>query len=81
MINNSISIEYKTTVFNFTESEMARQKFESQATEKLLAVKSILPRMSRKYWKCDPDQHVEGETFVRLTHLLQVIYYLLYRRP
>ena len=51
---------------------MARQKFESQATEKLLAVKSILPRMSRKYWKCDPDQHVEGETFVRLTHLLQV---------
>ena len=53
---------------------MARQKFESQATEKLLAVKSILPRMSRKYWKCDPDQHVEGETFVRLTHLLQVRY-------
>ena len=52
---------------------MARQKFESQATEKLLAVKSILPRMSRKYWKCDPDQHAEGETFVRLTHLLQVI--------
>ena len=51
---------------------MARQKFESQATEKLLAVKSILPRMSRKYWKCDPDQHAEGETFVRLTHLLQV---------
>ena len=51
---------------------MAKNNFESQAIEKLLAVKSVLPKMSRKYWKCDPDEHVEGETFIRMTNLLQV---------
>lgn len=62
---------------NFTlEAELSRQKFETQATEKLLAVKQILPKMSQEFWKCDPDQHIEGETFVRLTNLLQVGFYL-----
>ena len=51
---------------------MAKNNFESQAIEKLLAVKSVLPKMSRKYWKCDPDEHIEGETFIRMTNLLQV---------
>ena len=60
---------------NFTlETELAKQKFESQATEKLQALQEILPFMSRSYWKCDPDQHEEGETFVRVTKLLQVNY-------
>ena len=58
--------------FSSLESELARQTFESQATEKLMAVKAILPKMSRNFWRCDPDEHVEGQTFVRMTNLLQV---------
>ena len=27
--------------------------------------------MSQIYWKCDPDEHVEGQTYVRVTNLLQ----------
>jgi hypothetical protein len=50
---------------------MARKSFESQATEKLLAVKAILPHMSRNYWICDPKVHKDGQTFVRITNLLQ----------
>ena len=58
---------------NFTlESELARRSFESQATDKLLAVKGVLPNMSRDFWRCDPKQQVEGATYVRVTELLQV---------
>ena len=58
---------------NFTlESELARRSFESQATDKLLAVKGILPNMSRDFWRCDPKTNVEGATYVRVTELLQV---------
>jgi len=57
---------------NFTmETELARRKFETQANEKLIALKAILPKMSKIYWKCDPDEHVEGQTYVRVTNLLQ----------
>lgn len=58
---------------NFTvESDLARKSFESQATEKLLAVKKILPELSREYWKCDPlTRQIEDETYVRMTNLLQ----------
>ena len=58
---------------NFTlESEMAKQNFESQAVEKLMAVKSILPNMDRMLWKCDPNVQNERLTFEKLT-MLQVI--------
>ena len=60
---------------------MAKNNFESQAIEKLLAVKSVLPKMSRKYWKCDPDEHVEGETFIRMTNLLQVSQFFEAKKP
>ena len=57
---------------NFTlESEMARKNFEAQATEKLLAVKSILPHMDKKLWKCDPTVQNEHLTYEKLT-MLQV---------
>ena len=57
---------------NFTlESEMAKQNFESQAVEKLMAVKSILPNMDRMLWKCDPNVPNERLTFEKLT-MLQV---------
>ena len=63
---------------NFTtESELAKSRFESQAVEKLIAVKAILPHMSRSFWKCDPDQPIEGETYVKITNLLQVRFQLI----
>ncbi len=38
---------------NFTlESELARRSFETQATDKLVAVKGVLPRMDRNFWRC-----------------------------
>jgi len=56
---------------NFTlESEMAKRNFQTQAAEKLLAVKSILPHMDQRYWKCDPPQANVGLTYQQL-HLLQ----------
>jgi hypothetical protein len=58
---------------NFTlESELARRTFESQAMDKLLSMKKVLPKMSRDFWRCDADIQVEGDTYVRLTNLLQV---------
>ena len=57
---------------NFTlESEMARRNFEAQATEKLLAVKSILPHMDQMLWRCDPNVQNEHLTYEKLT-MLQV---------
>ena len=50
---------------------MARRNFEAQATEKLLAVKSILPHMDKKLWKCDPTVQNEHLTYEKLT-MLQV---------
>ena len=59
---------------NFTlESDLARKNFESQATAKLLAVKGVLPNMSRVYWRCDPDNYQENVNYVRVTELLQGI--------
>ena len=58
---------------NFTlESDLARKSFELQATEKLLAVKGILPNMARDYWRCDAKRQIEGKTYIRMTQLLQV---------
>jgi len=58
---------------NFTlESELARRSFEGQATDKLWAVKNVLPKMSQDYWRCDAERQREGQTYVRITNLLQV---------
>lgn len=57
---------------NFTfESELAKENFEERAAEKLMAVKAILPHMSRNYWRCDPMQPIENDTYIRITNLLQ----------
>eukprot|EP00095_Tigriopus_kingsejongensis_P006035 maker-scaffold889_size84747-snap-gene-0.24 protein:Tk06035 transcript:maker-scaffold889_size84747-snap-gene-0.24-mRNA-1 annotation:"hypothetical protein L798_01615" len=57
---------------NFTiESERVRKSFETQATNKVKAVQTILGGMNRTYWRCDPSTHREDQTFVRMTELLQ----------
>ena len=35
-------------------------------------IKSVLPGMSRDYWRCDPTTHREGDTYLQITKLLQV---------
>jgi hypothetical protein len=58
---------------NFTlESDLARTTFETRVMQKLLEVKEILPQMSKEFRRCDPRNHVEGKTFIRMTNLLQV---------
>ena len=57
---------------NFTvESELARQTFKQQASEKLLAVKNVLGHMDTMYWRCDPQNWSAGTNYIQLTKLLQ----------
>ena len=58
---------------NFTiESDLARQTFKKRTTEKLVAVKNILPHMSTTYWRCDSKIQNLGVTYLKLDQLLQV---------
>jgi hypothetical protein len=58
---------------NFTlESELAERNFENNTRDKVTSVKKILSKMSHNFWKCDPQEHVEGRTYVKLTNFLQV---------
>merc|ERR1719167_1850656 len=57
---------------NFTaEAEAAKQNFEDEATEKLMAVKTVLPQLERLYRRCDPVKHVEGQTFLKVKGFMQ----------
>jgi len=57
---------------NFTvEANIAKEKFELQATEKMNSIKAVLPEMSQEYRRCDPPHHKEGETYLQITKLLQ----------
>ena len=39
-----------------------------------LTLLEILPKMDKKYWRCDPSTPAEGTTYAQLTKLLQVIF-------
>merc|ERR1719495_1849225 len=57
---------------NFTaEAEAAKKNFEDEATEKLMAVKTVLPQLERLYRRCDPVKHVEGQTFLQVKGFMQ----------
>jgi hypothetical protein len=59
---------------NFTrEAEVAKNKFEKDATEKLRSVKEVLPHLSRELIKCDPLEHKEGVTFLQVKKFMQVM--------
>jgi hypothetical protein len=53
------------------EADLAKRKFEEQATEKMESIKLVLPNMSKQYRKCDPAEQKEGETYFQVTKLLQ----------
>ena len=57
---------------NFTlESELMQERYKERTQEKVLAVKEVMSDADRDMWRCDPRQHVEGETYVEVTQLLQ----------
>ena len=60
---------------NYTaEAEQAKRRFAVESQEKMKDMTSVLDQMSVEYRKCEPDQHVAGETYLEVTKLLQVVW-------
>lgn len=58
---------------NFTvESRLMRERYLERMVEQANSLKDALKLADSAYWRCDPKHHVEGETYVQLTRLLQV---------
>ncbi len=53
---------------------MARANFEHRMIRKAQAASSVLSHLPTWIWKCDPppSKHVENETYIQFTELLQV---------
>uniref|UniRef100_A0A1B6KBP6 Uncharacterized protein n=1 Tax=Graphocephala atropunctata TaxID=36148 RepID=A0A1B6KBP6_9HEMI len=57
---------------NFTlESQLMRERYLDRMAEQAVSLKEALNKADAAYWRCDPKHHVEGETYVQLTRLLQ----------
>lgn len=59
---------------NFTqELLLMRQNHRKRQDAALEILRQLMGKTGRRYWRCDPakDRHVEGETFARVTRLLQ----------
>ena len=57
---------------NFTlEAQLALSKYEERYKQKNDVIIDVLMNADRSLYKCDPKQHVEGVTYVKLTKLLQ----------
>jgi len=54
-----------------TEAEATKKNFADEAKEKLVSVKQVLPSLSRVFRRCDPESHVEEETFLQVKGFLQ----------
>lgn len=48
-----------------------RKNFERRATKSQELMQKVLERSDRMLWRCDPNTHKEGETFLQVTRLLQ----------
>lgn len=58
---------------NFTvESERLKTSYLQRMSQQALAIKSVMRDSKNDLWACDPKQHVDGETFVKITKFLQV---------
>uniref|UniRef100_A0A1B6C7S2 Uncharacterized protein n=1 Tax=Clastoptera arizonana TaxID=38151 RepID=A0A1B6C7S2_9HEMI len=53
------------------ESKLMRERYMERMTNQVKSIKEALKLADQSYWKCDPKKHVEGETYVQLTRLLQ----------
>ncbi|XP_059609555.1 uncharacterized protein LOC132256957 isoform X2 [Phlebotomus argentipes] len=57
---------------NYTqEPQLMRQRFENRTEKTQELVQRVLERADREVWRCDPDVHIEGETYEQFTRLLQ----------
>ncbi|XP_031632297.1 uncharacterized protein LOC116346405 isoform X1 [Contarinia nasturtii] len=57
---------------NFTkESHLMRQRFEDRVQKTQSLMRKVMERADRSVWRCDPRHHIEGETFITVTRLLQ----------
>ncbi|GAB0095757.1 uncharacterized protein DMENIID0001_111780 [Sergentomyia squamirostris] len=57
---------------NYThEAELMRQRFQNRTEKTQELVKRVMERADLEVWRCDPDVHVEGETYEQFTRLLQ----------
>jgi hypothetical protein len=57
---------------NYTqESLLMRKNFERRATRSQELMQKAMEISERDLWRCDPNTHVEGETYLQVTRLLQ----------
>nr|XP_053657234.1 uncharacterized protein LOC128706306 [Cherax quadricarinatus] len=57
---------------NFTaEHEVSEQLYLQYSDDILREAKRVIADESRGFYRCDPSEHIEGETYVQLTELLQ----------
>lgn len=60
------------SVGNFSrEAELMRQRFEARTLKTQQMLRRVMERADNSVWRCDPEAHVEGLTFERVTRLLQ----------
>lgn len=57
---------------NFSkESHLMRMRFEERVEKTQLVMRKVMERADRSVWRCDPRHHIEGETYITVTRLLQ----------
>lgn len=57
---------------NFSkESHLMRKRFEERVEKTQLVMRKVMERADRSVWRCDPRHHIEGETYITVTRLLQ----------
>lgn len=48
-----------------------RKRFEERVEKTQLVMRKVMERADRSVWRCDPRHHIEGETYITVTRLLQ----------
>lgn len=48
-----------------------RNSFIDRTAKTQILLRNVMERADRTVWRCDPQQHKEGETYVAVTRLLQ----------
>lgn len=57
---------------NFTtEAQLMRSWFKVRTKKTQELLKTVIQRSSTAVWRCDPDNHIESETYERLQYFLQ----------
>lgn len=48
-----------------------RERFNERVLKTQILLRKVMERADRSVWRCDPTHHVESETYVTVTRLLQ----------